>query len=28
LPAIPECILDVDTEAKKITVHVMEGLLE
>jgi 16S rRNA processing protein RimM len=28
LPAIPECILDVDVEKKKITVHIMEGLLE
>lgn len=27
LPAIKECILDVDTESKKITVHLMKGLL-
>lgn len=27
LPAIEECVLDVDIEAKKITVHVMDGLL-
>lgn len=28
LPAIKQCILDVDLEAEKITVHVMEGLLD
>ena len=27
LPAIKECILDVDTTNKKITVHLMDGLL-
>ena len=27
LPAIHECILDVDVEAKKMKVHLMEGLL-
>ncbi len=27
-PAIKQCILDVDTEARKMTVHVMEGLLD
>lgn len=27
LPAIKECILDIDPENKKITVHVMKGLL-
>ena len=27
-PAIRQCILDVDTEARKMTVHVMEGLLD
>jgi 16S rRNA processing protein RimM len=27
LPSIKECILDVDVENKKITVHVMNGLL-
>ena len=27
LPAIHECILDIDVEAKKMTVHLMEGLL-
>lgn len=27
LPAIEECILDIDAENKKITVHVMNGLL-
>ncbi len=27
LPAIKECILNVDEEAGKITVHIMEGLL-
>lgn len=27
-PAIKECVLDVDTEARKMTVHVMEGLLD
>ena len=25
-PAIKQCVLDVDTEARKMTVHVMEGL--
>ena len=28
LPAIKQCILDVDLEKEKITVHVMEGLLD
>ncbi len=27
LPAIKECILDIDTDQKKIIVHVMKGLL-
>lgn len=27
-PAIRQCVLDVDTEACKMTVHVMEGLLD
>jgi 16S rRNA processing protein RimM len=27
LPSIKECILDVDVESKKITVHLMNGLL-
>ncbi len=27
-PAIRQCVLDVDTEARKMTVHVMEGLLD
>lgn len=27
-PAIRQCVLDVDTEAHKMTVHVMEGLLD
>mgnify|MGYP004630699219 CR=1 FL=1 len=27
LPAIHECILDIDVEAKKMKVHLMEGLL-
>lgn len=27
LPAIKECILDVDIESKKITVHLMDGLI-
>ena len=27
-PAIRHCVLDVDTEARKMTVHVMEGLLD
>ncbi len=27
LPSIKECILDIDVESKKITVHVMPGLL-
>lgn len=27
LPAINECILDIDVEAKKMKVHLMEGLL-
>ena len=26
-PAIRQCVLDVDTEARKMTVHVMEGLV-
>ena len=28
LPAIKECILNVDLEEKVITIHVMKGLLE
>lgn len=28
LPSIKECILDVDVENKKITVHIMKGLLD
>jgi 16S rRNA processing protein RimM len=28
LPAIPDCILDVDVEAKKMQVHILEGLLD
>lgn len=27
-PAIKQCVLDVDTAARKMTVHVMEGLLD
>lgn len=27
-PAIKQCVLDVDTEVRKMTVHVMEGLLD
>lgn len=27
-PAIKQCVLDVDTESRKMTVHVMEGLLD
>ena len=27
-PAIKQCVRDVDTEARKMTVHVMEGLLD
>lgn len=27
-PAIRQCVLDVDTEARRMTVHVMEGLLD
>lgn len=27
-PAIKQCVLDVDTEARKMTIHVMEGLLD
>ena len=27
LPSIKECILDIDTENKKITVHLMKGLM-
>ena len=27
-PAIKECILDIDFKAKKMTVHVMDGLLD
>lgn len=28
LPSIKECILDVNVEEKKITVHIMEGLID
>lgn len=28
LPAIPECILDVDVEAAKVVVHLMKGLMD
>lgn len=28
LPAIDECILDIDLEEKRMTVHIMEGLLD
>ena len=28
LPAIPDCIKDVDVEAKRLTVHIMKGLLD
>lgn len=28
LPNIPECVLNVDLEQKKITVHVMDGLMD
>ncbi len=28
LPAIPECILEVDTDAPKVVVHIMKGLLD
>ncbi len=28
LPAIPECILQVDTEDKRIDVHILSGLLD
>jgi 16S rRNA processing protein RimM len=28
LPAIPDCILEVDVEAKKMQVHILEGLLD
>ena len=27
LPAIHDCILDVDTENRKMTVHLMDGLI-
>lgn len=27
-PAIPQCILDVDLEEQKVTVHIMDGLLD
>lgn len=27
-PVIKECVLDIDTEAKKVTVHIMPGLLD
>ena len=28
IPAIRQCVLDVDTEEKKMTVHLLEGLLD
>ena len=28
LPAIPDCVLDIDVEAGRMRVHIMEGLLE
>lgn len=28
LPAIDECILDIDLEESRMTVHIMEGLLD
>ena len=28
LPAIPDCVKDVDTEEKKIVVHILSGLLD
>jgi 16S rRNA processing protein RimM len=28
VPAIGQCILDVDVESAKMTVHLLEGLLE
>ncbi|MBQ1414743.1 MAG: 16S rRNA processing protein RimM, partial [Lachnospiraceae bacterium] len=28
LPAIPECVLDIDVERGMMRVHIMEGLLE
>ena len=28
LPAIPDCILDVNVEEKRMLVHVLEGLLD
>lgn len=28
LPAIRDCILDVNVEEKRMTVHVLEGLLD
>ncbi len=28
LPAIPDCVKDIDTEEKKIVVHIMPGLLD
>ncbi|MGN0164562.1 MAG: ribosome maturation factor RimM [Lachnospiraceae bacterium] len=27
-PVIPDCVLEVDTELKKVTVHIMPGLLD
>ena len=27
-PVIPDCVKDIDTDGKKITVHVMKGLLD
>ena len=28
LPAIPECILDVDLDSETMTIHLMKGLLD
>ena len=28
LPNIPSCVLNVDLEARKITVHVLDGLMD
>ena len=27
IPAIKDCILDVDTEGQKMTIHLMDGLI-
>ncbi|HBI60690.1 MAG TPA: 16S rRNA processing protein RimM, partial [Lachnospiraceae bacterium] len=28
LPVIPDCVKDIDTEKKKVVVHIMPGLLD